>query len=105
MTAKERHKMKVLRVNMPDGSKWDVPVSAIAQHRAEYYAHEFGGDVQESLNEDTLPLFEADHYEVEDWAANNMNWSDVERVAVMSAAGEIDYQDGWVNGGKEVVEI
>lgn len=97
--------MKVLRVNMPDGSKWDVPVSVIAQHRAEHYAHEFGGDVQDSLDEDTLPLFESDHYAVEDWAANNMNWSDVERVAVMSVAGEIDYQEGWVNGGKAVVEI
>lgn len=96
--------MKVLRVNMPDGSKWDVPVSVIARNRAEHYAHEFGGDIQKSLDEDTMPLFDADHYEVEDWAANNMNWSDVERVAVMSAAGEIDYQDGWVNGGKEVVE-
>jgi hypothetical protein len=97
--------MKVLRVNMPDGSKWDVPVSVIAQNRAEYYASEFGGDVQKSLDEDTMPLFAADHYEVEDWAANNMNWSDVERVATLAVAGETDYQEGWVNGGKSVVWV
>lgn len=96
--------MKVLRVNMPDGSKWDVPVSVIAQNRAENYAHEYGGDVQRSLDEDTLPLFEADHYEIADWAANNMNWEDVERVAQMASASEIDYQEGWVNGGKVIVD-
>ncbi len=43
--------MKYLRVNMPDGSKWDVPVSVIAQNRAAEYAHEFDGDVQKSLDE------------------------------------------------------
>jgi hypothetical protein len=96
--------MKVLRVNMPDGSKWDVPVSVIAKNRAEYYAHEFDGDVIRSMQEDTLPLFDADHYEIEDWAANNMNWRDVERVATMAIHGEIDYQEGWVNGGKQVLE-
>lgn len=96
--------MKYLRVNMPDYSKWDVPVSVIAQNRAECYANEFDGDVQKSLDEDTMPLFDADHYEIEDWAANNMNWSDVERVATMAVQPEIDFQEGWVNGGKEVIE-
>lgn len=96
--------MKVLRVNMPDGSKWDVPVSVIAENRAKYYSHEYGGDVQKSLEEDTLPLFEADRYEIEDWAANNMNWSDVEKMAQLAVASETDYQEGWVNGGKTVVD-
>jgi hypothetical protein len=94
---------KYLRVNMPDGSKWDVPVSAIANHRAEHYKNEFDGDLQRSLDEDTTPLFEFDHYEIEDWASNNMNWSDVERVATLAVTGEIDYEKGWVNGGKEVI--
>jgi hypothetical protein len=89
---------------MPDCSKWDVPVSVIAQNRAEYYKDAFDGDLQRSLDEDTLPLFEASRFEIEDWAANNMNWSDVERVAMMTSQPEIDYQEGWVNGGKEVVE-
>lgn len=97
--------MKVLRVNMPDGSKWDVPVEFIANNRAEHYAHEFNGNVQQSLDEDTLPLFEADHYEIEDWAANNMNWSDVERMATMAVSGETDYQEGWVNGDKTVIDV
>lgn len=96
--------MKVLRVDMPDGSKWDVPVSIIAKNRAEHYAHEYDGDVVRSMQEDTLPLFETDPYEIEDWAANNMNWSDVQHVATLAEAGETDYQEGWINGDKEVVE-
>ncbi len=95
--------MKVLRVNMPDGSKWDVPVSVIAKNRAEFFAHKFDGDVIRSMFEDTLPLFDADYYEIKNWAANNMNWSDVERVATQAMTGETDYQEGWVYGGKQVL--
>lgn len=97
--------MKMLTIEMPDGSKWGVPVEVIARSRATHYAHEFGGDVDRSLAEDTMPLFESDDYEVEDWAANNMNWSDVEAQAKMIQAAETDYQEGWVNGEKAVIEV
>lgn len=37
-------------------------------------------------------------------AANNMNWADVEAHAVRySGADSPDYQEGWVNGDKEIV--
>lgn len=53
-----------------------------------------------------MPLFEQDHYEVEDWAANNMNWSDVESQAKkLQDAPAPDFQDGWMNGAKAVVEV
>lgn len=91
-------------VQMPDGSRWAVPLMVIAHHRATHFAHEFGGDLERLLTEDTLPLFEADSYEVKDWAANNMNWSDVVSVATqIEAPGETDYQEGWVNGESYVV--
>lgn len=95
---------KYLRVDMPDGSKWDVPVEVIARNRAEHYKSEFGNDVEKSLTEDTMPLFDNDDYEIEDWAANNMNWSDVEIVAIIIdiPPPETDYQEGWVNGQKEI---
>jgi hypothetical protein len=98
--------MKYLRVDMPDGSKWDVPVDVIARHRAEYYKDEFDNDIEKSLKEDTLPLFESDEYEIEDWAANNMNWDEVATHAVrINKPDEPDYQEGWVNGEKEVVDV
>ncbi|WP_312817212.1 hypothetical protein [Atlantibacter subterraneus] len=90
---------------MPDNSVWAVPVQIIATNRADYYAKEFGGDIQRSLAEDTLPLFRASEYEIEDWAANNMNWSDVQHAARCVTPGEVDYDDGWVNGEKSVVEV
>lgn len=96
--------MKMLKIEMPDGSKWGVPVVIIARNRAAQYAHEYGGDVQKSLLDDTVPLFESDDYEVEDWAANNMNWVDVKEYAQLLEQRECDYQEGWVNGDKSVID-
>lgn len=98
---------KALRVDMPDGSRWDVPVMIVAQNRAEYYKDEFDGDIERSLEEDTLPLFKADSYEIHDWAANNMSWSDVvefaERV-FLDGKTAVDFEDGWANGEYEIIE-
>ena len=96
---------KELRITMPDTSVLAVPVSIIATNRAEYYAKEYGGDVARSLAEDTIPLFNSDDFEIEDWASNNMNWSDVEHLAICISKGEADYEEGWCNGDKEVIEI
>ena len=93
-------KTKYLRVTMPDGSKWDVPADLIAQHRAAYFlkdrsAPEFDKQVQWDL----------DHPEnLIEWAEGDMNWSDVRIHATRVFDGSVDYQDGWVNGEKEVVE-
>jgi hypothetical protein len=95
-----------LETTMPDGSIWRVPVEVIARDRATHYAREFGGDIERSLQEDTIPLFETDDYEIEDWAANNMLWEDVQQHAYRVAdptPPEINYQEGWTNGEKRVV--
>lgn len=98
---------KYLQITMPDGSKWGVPVDIIARNRAEFYAdRDFDGDVERSLAEDTVPIFEEDEYAIEDWAANNMNWSDVEAHAVkLTEAPQPDFQEAWVNGDKEIVLV
>lgn len=91
---------------MPDGSKWDVPVLLIAQNRAKYYAKEFGGDIEKSMDKDTGPLFNDDEYEIKDWAVSNMNWDDVKIQAKMvKEENEPDYQEGWVNGDNEVLDV
>lgn len=93
-----------LEIKMPDGSVWGVPVMVIAKDRAANYANEFGGDVERSLVEDTLPLFEAEVFEIKDWAANNMNWSDVKHAATRirppDPLTDADFQEAWVNGEK-----
>jgi hypothetical protein len=95
-------------VKMRDGTVWGVPVMAIARNRAAHYAKEFGGDVERSLAEDTVPLFTDANYEISDWARNNMDWSDVEKLATklrdpppMSAS---DMQEAWVNGENHVTD-
>ncbi|MEP9172143.1 hypothetical protein ABKT63_18040 [Enterobacter hormaechei] len=96
---------KHLQIEMPDGSKWAVPVHVIAMNRATYYAKNDGITIEDSLNNDTLPLFESDDFEIEDWSANNMNWSDVEHLAICISKVETDYEEGLCNGDKEIIEI
>jgi len=94
---------------MPDGCKYDVPVEIIARNRAKYYADyavEFGSNIKKSLENDTIPLFNDDPFEIKDWASNNMNWKDVEKFAKKVPGKvdvEIDYQEGWCNGDQEVL--
>jgi len=99
--------MKLLVMTLPDGSKWGVPVDMIARNRANHYASEFGGDVERSLAEDTRPLFEADSYCIEDWAVNNMNWSDFNGFQVLVASANIglDLQSCWLSEPKEVINF
>lgn len=93
-----------LRVTMPDGSKYDVPVALIAANRAQYYAGRDGISFEESLTNGTIPLFLADDYAIEDWAVNSMDWSDVAKSAVrVGKSSRVDYQEGWLNGDKQVV--
>ena len=92
---------KLMTVKMPSGEVWGVPVAMIARSRATHYASEFDGDVERSLAEDTIPLFESDNYEIQDWAVNNMNWSDFDghQIKVLEAPAP-DFQDAWMEGDK-----
>jgi hypothetical protein len=87
---------------MPDKSIWEVPVASIIYNRVGWYADNKGMTEEEAL-QDTEELFQ-DDYEIEDWAANNMDWEEVKHIAVKVEEGSIDYDDGWVNGEKEVVD-
>lgn len=88
---------------MSDLTVWQIPTMVIAENRAKFYMDEFGDDLQRSLDEDTLPLFEDDS-EILDWASNNMNWSDVANFAVqIKEEREPDYEKDWCNAKKKVV--
>lgn len=91
-----------LRVEMPDGTLWEVPVAVIAVDRARRYLEEFDDDLARSLKEDTLPLFREAEYEIIDWATGNMNWEDIEPHAQKVQDPDVDYQRGWIRGSKTV---
>jgi hypothetical protein len=70
-------KNKNLILVYPNGAEWAIPVSAIADNRAKYYAEK---------DKDTTYQEEYDHvmsddYEAADWFFNNMNYEDVADVA------------------------
>ena len=100
--------MKYLRVTMPDGSQWDVPADKVATHRAKYCAKrdlEDGLDYDQSYQEEYEFTMENED-ELLDWAANNMNWRDIARYARKAPIkkAKVDFQEGWINGEKEIVE-
>lgn len=94
---------KYLLVEMPDLSVWRVPTQIIADVRIDYYAERDGKD-RDKVKAETERLFTADEYEIEDWAANCMDWDEVKAHAVQVKAGEVNYQEGWVNGNKCVTD-
>jgi hypothetical protein len=85
---------------MPDRSIWAVPAEIVAESLARHYAKADGEaylkeDYENALSDNSLLL---------DWAENNMNWKDVCQAAFQVSPGKVDYQEGWVNGPKQVVE-
>lgn len=92
---------KYLRVTMLDGVQWDVPARVIAENRAKYYADKD----PDTTYADEFEFTMTDKYELQDWAANNMDWDDVKDYAkkVDIEPIEVDYQEGWINGKKEIV--
>lgn len=95
---------------MPHGL-FDIPASVIAEDRAKYYAKldsERGeglyGDIYRKELEYTLD----DNSELLDWAANNIDWKDVEQHAspvieqIKPPTREEIYQ-AWTNAKKKVI--
>ena len=72
----------------------------IVKDRAKYYVKE---DPETSFDKEVEYALE-DEYEIMDWAANNMNWEDVVLQAQEVVKAEPDYQEGWINGDKEIIE-
>lgn len=93
---------KYMTITMSDGSIWGVPTEMIAKNRAEYYAREFAhNNIERSLQEDTLPLFNKDEYEIEDWAVGNMDWEDFDGFQVkLEDAPPPNFQEEWITGEK-----
>lgn len=99
---------KGIRAEMPDGSVWIVPVSVIAYYRAGFYSSKFDDDLETSLHEDTLPLFERYPEEIMEWVKGETNWSDVEGEAICVEEPKRKpegYQDGWLSGEHTLEEM
>jgi hypothetical protein len=96
---------------MGDGSLWVIPFGIIANNRAEHYAkrdsHAISGQEYDRIYKEEYEYTISSRGELIDWAENNMNWSDVEGNATKFAIieKEVDYQNEWLNGEKDVVDV
>lgn len=92
--------MRCLRVEFSDGALYDIPVSIIATHRANFFAGPdralFKSEVEIALEDNSVLL---------DWAVNNMNWEDLEFHAVLVRRKSLDKSAEWVNADKGIVEV
>lgn len=71
------------RIAFPSGHVYEIDTAAIAQSRASsmqgLHPDEF--PTLEAALEDTTELFKEDDFAIQDWARNNMNWSDLSQAA------------------------
>ena len=98
---------KFLRVTMPNGDTYDIPVKIIAENRAKYYAEYFKRrhiDYDKTYQEELSFTLEND-YELLDWANSNMDWDDVKdhAIKVEKEPIPIDFEESWLNGEKEII--
>ena len=78
-----------------------MPALIIAQNRAREIVKT---DTEASFDEEVAYALH-EEYEIHDWAANNMNWEDVVLQAqIVNEDKKVDYQEGWMNGDKEIIE-
>jgi len=99
---------KFLVVTFSDNSRWKVPAKFIARDRAAYYAKldsECEGADYDEVYKIELDFMLDDNFELTDWAANNMNWSEVLPVASRLPDGECDYGKEWTNADMKVMEL
>lgn len=86
-----------LVVSFSNGEKWAVPLQVICDSRDENYKDD-EEDTFKFVTEGGLTP-----YDIEDWAAGNMNWSDLAPYAtkINSPTPHFDYEDGWCSASKD----
>lgn len=74
-----------IRISMSNGMTFELATKAIADHRAKTMLEAHPDEFKDlaAANEDTIGLFTDDSWNIQDWAANNMNWSELEPHARM----------------------
>jgi hypothetical protein len=96
---------KVLNVRFSNGDEFTIPARIIAENRANYYATIDGYEKDSNEWEQEVQYAINDPYEIEDWAANNMDWVDLEPYAELLEKSEFDYNEEWGEADKELSNL
>jgi len=100
---------KYLRVQMPDGTMYDIPAEVIAEHRAGYFENNsaekltyhassvkprlYHAEKEFALNNDDILI---------EWAETKMEWKDIEPYA-KKVKKEGGYEKEWRTAEKKVI--
>ncbi len=94
-------KQRKLQIIFSNGETYEVPTDIICMDRAKYLAEVDGLTLEEFLKVE--PLDKTDGYDIKDWCANNMNWSDLEEYVVrIKNNSVIDYEEEFCNADMSV---
>lgn len=89
---------KDLTICYSDGEVYKLPIDLIAKDRAEYYFRKTKSysSVDESLKEDTLPLFEKSPDEIIYWVNTHMRMDNVYKHSIRFASTGNNFDQEWV---------
>lgn len=87
-----------VQIAFPTGHVFEIPTAVIANDRAKSMQQRHPDEFPnlEAALEDTTELFKDSSYDVQDWARNNMNWSELEPQArlIRYAPAALDHING-----------
>lgn len=100
---------KYLRVQMSDGTMFDIPAEVIAEHRAGYFENNSAEKLTYHSSSVKPRLYSAERdYALNNdeilicWAESKMGWKDIEPYARMVSKG-INYEAEWPKAKKQVI--
>ena len=83
-----------LKIRFPNGDIFRVPAKVIAENRADYYSEIDGYDIGSNEWVDQVEYAMDDEFELKDWLAGNMDWSDLEPHAEkIDEEGALNYYE------------
>jgi len=95
---------KTILIKFANSDWFEVPVKAIAEHRADYYTEVDGFEKDSDEYDDEVNLLLTDPDEALDWVQNNMNWEDIEGLGEFVNASPFDYADGFLEADFEILK-
>jgi hypothetical protein len=99
--------MKVILIDTPRG-QFHLPLKMVAEHKAEYYAHEVGEYEKNSPEwHQEVEWVMSDNFGAIDWLVNNTNWEDWESfITKVSDKVNVTDDDFWCSSrGFKIIEV
>jgi hypothetical protein len=96
---------KTILIKFSNGHWFEVPLMAVAKHRANDYAMD-GGFIDGSNEwQDEIDLVMNDPFEGLDWIQNNMEWEDVVDIGeFVNTEDPYNYSEGFFDADFEVLK-